>query len=375
MDDKRHLPSIVVHRFRRDVRLSETMDVSSRRTVTVGWPCQDVDPSHEWPSKREGVPVHPDVYIARIAGRQLQIITRDQALRAGLTDGQIRRRVKDGRLVALFPRVFLRSGAPPSPEQMTLAASLACGRGSFVSHHSAAALWGFIDAAPIVPEITVPASRRPRTTGIAIHRSRILGPTEHAIRGATPLATPARTLLGIAGSSSPEALSLMADRAFRRRLVDPDRLSVYLARSELTTAAGHGVLAEIAKVRCSTGIPESELEGLILPIVKRYRLPTPTLQYEVIAHGRRVRFDVAYPDQRVAVELDGWGPHYGLDRWQSDHDRHNATELSGWLVIRFTWTDLKQRPVYVAVTLAEALGLGPTGWRISRPRTSNVVAS
>jgi sugar lactone lactonase YvrE len=40
-------------------------------------------------------------------------------------------------------------------------------------------------------------------------------------------------------------------------------------------------------------------------------------------------------------------------RWQDDHDRHNATELTRWRVLRFTWHDVTTRPSYVAFTIAD----------------------
>jgi very-short-patch-repair endonuclease len=82
----------------------------------------------------------------------------------------------------------------------------------------------------------------------------------------------------------------------------------------------------------------------------------------VIVSGRRVRFDLAYPDARLAIELKGRAPHWGADRWQRDNDRENAVELGGWRMLPFTWRDVNERPNYVVLTIAAKLRLRPARW-------------
>jgi very-short-patch-repair endonuclease len=120
-------------------------------------------------------------------------------------------------------------------------------------------------------------------------------------------------------------------------------------------------LRDIVRDRAGFGIPESVLETLALRLLKRFGLPSPVRQHETSVSGRFVRFDLAYPEMRIAIELDGRSAHAA--RWQSDHDRDNATELAAWRLLRFTWDDITQRPLYVAVSIAEALGLDPARWK------------
>lgn len=55
---------------------------------------------------------------------------------------------------------------------------------------------------------------------------------------------------------------------------------------------------------------------------------------------RRWRFDFAWPDQMVAVEIEGgtWsgGRHNRGTGFESDCDKYNAAALAGWSVLRFT---------------------------------------
>src|SRR5690242_16501161 len=82
-----------------------------------------------------------DAVVARIASKQFGLVTRDQALAAGLSEDAIGRRVRSGRWVRLHPNVYRLAGAPDTWEQRILAAVLAAGPTAIASHLSAAVLW------------------------------------------------------------------------------------------------------------------------------------------------------------------------------------------------------------------------------------------
>ena len=51
---------------------------------------------------------------------------------------------------------------------------------------------------------------------------------------------------------------------------------------------------------------------------------------------RRWRFDFAWPDLAVAVEIDGFGfGHQAQQGMAADNDKQNAAVVSGWRVFRF----------------------------------------
>jgi very-short-patch-repair endonuclease len=53
--------------------------------------------------------------------------------------------------------------------------------------------------------------------------------------------------------------------------------------------------------------------------------------------GRKFRVDIAFVENRVAIEVDGWAFH-GKHRSShaKDRQRQNLLVLNGWLVLRFT---------------------------------------
>ncbi|MBS4099879.1 endonuclease domain-containing protein [Tsukamurella paurometabola] len=47
--------------------------------------------------------------------------------------------------------------------------------------------------------------------------------------------------------------------------------------------------------------------------------------------------DFAFPEQRVAVEIDGWAFHRTAQRAANDARKQNRLTLAGWRVLRFGW--------------------------------------
>lgn len=62
--------------------------------------------------------------------------------------------------------------------------------------------------------------------------------------------------------------------------------------------------------------------------------------------SRRWRFDFAWPEAMLAVEIDGgtWagGRHARGAGFESDCTKHNAATLEGWSIMRFTGTQVRE---------------------------------
>ena len=60
------------------------------------------------------------------------------------------------------------------------------------------------------------------------------------------------------------------------------------------------------------------------------------------------RFDFAWPNEKVAVELEGgtWikGAHTRGNHYRSDCEKYNFAQISGWKVLRFTGDMLEENP-------------------------------
>lgn len=85
----------------------------------------------------------------------------------------------------------------------------------------------------------------------------------------------------------------------------------------------------------------------------------PTDEYNFDKHlGRKHRFDFAFVDKKIAVEIEGnaWGVRGGGRHMQdSDLEKYNIAAMLGWRVFRFSPSMLKRDPVYCIEIVKETL--------------------
>lgn len=83
----------------------------------------------------------------------------------------------------------------------------------------------------------------------------------------------------------------------------------------------------------------SHLEAALRLQLRAYEFPTWVEEYQ-FHPKRRWRFDFAWPDERVAVEVEGGiysgGRHTRGTGFTGDCDKYNAAALDKWTVLRFT---------------------------------------
>lgn len=65
--------------------------------------------------------------------------------------------------------------------------------------------------------------------------------------------------------------------------------------------------------------------------------------------------DLAFPRERVVIEVDGWAYHRDVNAFRRDRSRQNALVLAGWTVVRVTWHDLVDRPEQVLAWILATL--------------------
>lgn len=91
--------------------------------------------------------------------------------------------------------------------------------------------------------------------------------------------------------------------------------------------------------RVPTMRPRARHEAVLLPQLEALGLPRPALEHRVVP-DRRWRFDFAWPDQRLALEIEGgvWvqGRHTRPSGYLKDVEKYNRAALEGWRVLRAT---------------------------------------
>ncbi len=106
----------------------------------------------------------------------------------------------------------------------------------------------------------------------------------------------------------------------------------------------------------------SDLADEFLALWERFcpELPKPEAEYK-FDPGRRWRFDWAWPEQKVAVEVDGGQYVANGGRHNRDSDRWKMNEAAtyGWRVLRFSPQMLAEEPLRCCWQTARALGCDP----------------
>lgn len=85
-------------------------------------------------------------------------------------------------------------------------------------------------------------------------------------------------------------------------------------------------------------------DSLFLILVRHAGLPVPTPEYR-FHPVRRWRVDYAWPDRKLAVEIEGgaWtgGRHTRGEGFLGDIEKYNALAYMGWRLLRFTPPQIK----------------------------------
>ena len=286
-----------------------------------------------------------------LASRQHGLVEWTQAL-DHVTAAALRYAVDAGQLTRVHPAVYRLAGAPVTRAQNLLAACLAAGPESAVSHRAATHEWELAEF-PTIVEIVTPRARWPRLRGVTVHRSTDLRPDHVTWRHGFPITKPLRTLVDLgqvaARSTVADALETgLAVRLFGIRAADA-ALDEFACRGRTGVGVFRAVIDDRALDR---GIPDGLLEPRMARLLRRHGIPRPVFQYWVTSE---IRVDFAYPDLRIVIEVDGWSSRRTPRAMARDLERQNALVMLGWTVLRFTWRQVVKQPDKVAKTVLVTL--------------------
>ena len=80
---------------------------------------------------------------------------------------------------------------------------------------------------------------------------------------------------------------------------------------------------------------------IVFAYFKSEKIPTPVTEHQfALSIGRKWRFDFAWPDHKLALEVEGgiWtrGAHGRGTGIKRDIEKYNTAALLGWMVLRVT---------------------------------------
>jgi hypothetical protein len=232
--------------------------------------------------------------------------------------------------------VYKLGPSPLTRRGELMAAALACGPSSLISHRGAAALWGLGRWPKGPPSVLLPSHIRRDHARITIHRARHLPSADRAVRDRIPVTSVSRTLVDLAGVLDPDALRRAVEEADRLRLLRLPALSA--ACEHANGRRGIGALRLILADYAAPPPTFSPLEDRFLDFCREHGVPLPEMN--VTLAGWRV--DAFWPAARLVVELDSWEYHAG--RGQFDRDRRKGLELqdAGYVFVRLSGPQLDE---------------------------------
>jgi very-short-patch-repair endonuclease len=246
--------------------------------------------------------------------------------------------------------VYLVGSAPAVIGAHELAAVLACRGEAFVSHRSAAVLWGLVKPAGGNTEVTIVGRHSRSRPELTVHRPRRLDPRDRAVKRGIPVTAPARTLVDLAADTAEEELERVVAEAYVQRVATRRQIEAAIARAP--RHARIGVLRSLVTRSGPPAFTRSQAERRMLSLIRQAQLAVPHVNARLA--GREVDFH--WPAQQLVVEVDGHAFHGHRLAFERDRRRDATLVAAGYRVIRVTWRQITEEPLAVVASLAQALG-------------------
>ena len=270
---------------------------------------------------------------APLAEDQLGLVARRQLIDRGVPGPTVESAVRRRHLLPIARGVYRLPGAPSTPDVRLLAMVLAVGDGAMLSHRSAAWLWDLLPA-PTRHEVSVPRRRCPRAPDVLVHRSSDLHlAIPGSVRG-LPVTGVGRTILDCAGDHRID-VELLIDAARRVHKISRTLLPATLVAHARSGRPGIHRLADVLSV---DEMPHSDFERLVCRWLTDLGITGWRLHHRILVPARGpVEIDIAWPELRVAFELEGADHRDRSTVHDDDTERQNWLTIAGWRVVRTTY--------------------------------------
>jgi very-short-patch-repair endonuclease len=262
--------------------------------------------------------------------------------RAGLSRNRLQRLVGDGLLIRASETVYRLAGTPRTLEQRCVELCFAHPR-SYITGPTAGVLIGLRRVGkPTEIHLGAPhGSNVGPIPGVRLRQTTKL-PSWHLVRRSDGIVLASHSRLAFDLSVDLPPLDHVS--VVEQLLGDPGCTPATLRRiaHELVHPARPGSAQFVAMIeqRLDGGPGESHGEVLIARGLRLRGIPVVAQYPVVLPGGRRVRFDLAVPSVKWAVEVDGFPDHFSIIGGSSDRRRDRWSHAAGWQVERVVPIDL-----------------------------------
>jgi hypothetical protein len=301
---------------------------------------------------------HLLVALAELAQRNYGLVGPDQLRQIGVNRNQVQRLAASGLYVVRHRWVLASTAVPASYEQDLLAPCLALGPKTAVSHRSALWLWGLDgrppDGRPPYPvEVVTAGWSRRKLRGVKVRQATDLETSDIVLVRRIPVTSVVRTIVDSVGVVPRKTGERLVDRGAHTGLTTYDALRDYVEVVARRGRRGAGIMRPILAVRDE--IPAGESEALLRQLLIDFDLPPGIGEHQVVDGIDPLSVDRGWPEFKLAVEIDGYGPHSAREQFDRDRRRWRRLRALGWTVLILTYDDLVNRPAMVAAEIRRAI--------------------
>jgi very-short-patch-repair endonuclease len=273
--------------------------------------------------------------------------TRAEARAAGISLAALR----GPRFHKVFYDLYVCASVDVTAAVVRAAAALrVCNEGSYVSHFTAAEVWGACVPEQPLTHVSVRQGNRSERRGIQAHVApRDANTTTYQ---GLLVATAEQTFLDLSGLMSLVELVVLGDSLIRKERTTPEEL----IRAAAAFRGRGARLARRAANLVRRGV-DSPMESRLRLLIVIAGLPAPTVNFTIRAEDGTVlmRFDLSYPDLKLIIEYDGRQHARDDAQWGRDIHRREELDRLGWRLLIIRAEDIYGRPDQTLGRLQAAL--------------------
>ena len=207
--------------------------------------------------------------------------------------------------------------------------------------------------------VLIPHDHSVRITGALVHRCRNIDADLDLITrdDGVRLTNVARTLFDVADMIGLEnAISAIEDALAKQLCTFDDLVSMCRRLSHPRRPGTRTFRAALSSRDPWREALDSNLEVLVLLAIERLGLPTPVCQFPMtLPNGTDIEIDFAWPEQRVALEIDHTYWHDGSQPARRDKRRDRQLGVVAWQPMRITDAEVEEDVDAALADVAEVL--------------------
>lgn len=297
--------------------------------------------------------------VLRLFREQRGVISRAQAVKAGVGEGTIDRLVRRGDWELAAYGVYRLPGTPVDWWQRAATVCLQGAPYTALSHASAAYFWrldGFERWAPKVIDVVIPHGRTLRVaSGVNVHISRTLKTTYFRYRHGAAITSVQRTLIDLAAVLDDTKLDVALDSALRRNRELEPLLTRVVNQLPARAYPGLSVLKEMLADR---QVLDSALEVEVRRLSWSAGLPPPIVHFNVFVKDRWIsEVDFAWPQFKLCIPAQSLLHHTKAKRFYRDQEQLSELVAGGWHPLPTTKRDVLRTPLRFIERLRETHAL------------------